>query len=110
MLTVYVDDFKVAAPRGNLKEAWKLIRKGLKVGKESEADLYLGCKHEKKTVKLDSNKSVECMIYDMEDYLTAIVKDYEDLASQLTQTNHVVKVQPTPHLEDEGNITWPEQY
>ena len=95
------DDFKVAAPVGNLKEVWKCIRKGLKVGPETDADLYLGCKHTKETVKTETG-SVESMTYNMEDHLRAIVNDYEDLASQLTNSKHVVKTEVTPHLEDEG--------
>ena len=44
-LVVYVDDFKLAGPKGNLKEGWKLIRKGIQTGDPEAVNRFLGCEH-----------------------------------------------------------------
>ena len=55
MLTVYVDDFKLAGPAGNLKEGWRLISDYLDVEKPGGLGLYLGCKHEREEMVVDGN-------------------------------------------------------
>ena len=45
LLTMYVDDFKLAGPTASLKEGWSLITSELKVDQSGELGLYLGCKH-----------------------------------------------------------------
>ena len=47
-LTVYVDDFKMAGPRNNLKEGRALISNILEIEDPAPIHLYLGCLHEKK--------------------------------------------------------------
>ena len=73
---VYVDDFKLAGPKENLARGWELVRGGLDVDEPGEINLYLGCKHERVT-KVINGRSVTSMTYNMEDYFTAIVDDYE---------------------------------
>ena len=82
MLTVYVDTFKLAGPASNLKEGWAFISKYLDVEKPGGLGLYLGCKHEREETAVDGNP-VTVMRYNMEAHFSAIVKDYEDLSSQL---------------------------
>ena len=45
-LVIYVDDFKMAGPAGNLQRGWEVIAKGLKIEPPGPLGLYLGCKHE----------------------------------------------------------------
>ena len=45
MLVVCVDDFKLAGPKGNLAQGWKLIRKGVRTEGPTPAGKYLGCEH-----------------------------------------------------------------
>ena len=46
ILSVYVDDFKMAGPAENMAAGWKLIRKGIKMEDPTPFGLYLGCYHE----------------------------------------------------------------
>ena len=46
MLTVYVDDFKLAGPTASLKEGWDLISSQMDVGVPGGLGLYLGCKQD----------------------------------------------------------------
>ena len=46
MLVVYVDDFKLAGPKGNLGPGWDLIRKGVRTEDPTPAGKYLGCDHQ----------------------------------------------------------------
>ena len=42
MLSVYVDDFKMAGPKENLAEGWALLRKHIDMEDPAAATLYLG--------------------------------------------------------------------
>ena len=44
-LVVYVDDFKMAGPSGNLAKGWSLIRKGVSTELPTPTGKYLGCDH-----------------------------------------------------------------
>ena len=48
-LVVYVDDFKLAGPIGNIPKGWALIRKGIKMDDPTDVGLYLGCEHRQST-------------------------------------------------------------
>ena len=43
LLTVYVDDFKMAGPHAHLDDGWALLRSRLDIGPESSSGMYLGC-------------------------------------------------------------------
>ena len=45
LLVVYVDDFKMSGPKGNLKKGWDLLRTKLEIEPETETGrgLYVGC-------------------------------------------------------------------
>ena len=45
VLTVYVDDFKVAAHQNDIKEVWKLIRSAVLLEDPIPLKQYLGCTH-----------------------------------------------------------------
>ena len=64
-LVIYVDDFKLAGPMGNLEEGWQLLRStGLKLDPPTPLGLYLGCKHEEsERVLPGTNKTVRAVSY-----------------------------------------------
>ena len=45
MLVVYVDDFKLAGPKGNLSKGWQLIRSKMKMEEAAPITRYLDCEH-----------------------------------------------------------------
>ena len=52
LLIIYVDDFKLSGPTGNLKEGWRLIQepspevpKGIEIDPPTKVGRYLGCEH-----------------------------------------------------------------
>ena len=45
MLVVYVDDFKLAGPKTNLAEGWKLIKDAVHMGELEAPGMFLGCDH-----------------------------------------------------------------
>jgi len=79
-LVVYVDDLKMAGPKENLAEGWRLIQKGVNMGKVESVGLYLGCNH--KTYSAVSpyiGKPVRVMEYDMSDFLRSCTGVYKKL-------------------------------
>ena len=46
VLLVYVDDFKMAGPRKNIKAGWDLIRREIRLDDPTPVGKYLGCGHE----------------------------------------------------------------
>ncbi len=54
-LVVYVDDFKMSGPTGNLTKAWELVRgkgketAGIDMDDPTGVDRYLGCRHKLRT-------------------------------------------------------------
>ena len=52
LLVVYVDDFNMAGPKGNLKKGWELLRTKLEIEPETGLGLYLGCNQIKGTATL----------------------------------------------------------
>ena len=46
LLAVYVDDFKLSGPTGNMEEGWKLIGSVIKREEPRPLKRYLGCEHE----------------------------------------------------------------
>ena len=48
VLTVYVDDFKLAAPTSCIADAWQAMKdRGMDIGAPQDASLFMGCQHEK---------------------------------------------------------------
>ena len=92
-LTIYVDDFKMAGPKGNIEEGWSRLRKGLKIEPhkylEDGRQMYLGCSLEKSVRKLADGKVATFFDYVMEDYLKQTVALYLDLAGPGVKLRHV---------------------
>ena len=45
ILVVYVDDFKLAGPKGSLAEGWSLISSEIAMGQPGPVGRFLGCNH-----------------------------------------------------------------
>ncbi|MFM7983242.1 MAG: hypothetical protein ACKPKO_28370, partial [Candidatus Fonsibacter sp.] len=78
MLSVYVDDFKLAGPKNSILVGWNVLREGLHIEPEQRVDdkgaVYLGCRHVISSFKLASGHVVTTMTYDMEDFLRSTSK------------------------------------
>ena len=76
MLTIYVDDFKLAGLKANISHGWKILRQGLHIEPEQRITVagavYLGCKHIVNSVRLPTGAAVTTMTYDMEDFLKVV--------------------------------------
>ena len=45
LLTIYVDDFKLAGPTEHFESTWKALREHILLSDPEPVDQYLGCKH-----------------------------------------------------------------
>ena len=82
-LIVYVDDFKMAGPKGNLKEGWKLIRSRIAMDDPTPLGRFLGCEHRTAEGKLGSTEAkpspsgkVRIMEYDMSEFMKSCCEVY----------------------------------
>ena len=80
MVSIYVDDFKMAGLKANISNGWKILRQGLHIESEqritSIGAVYLGCTHIVHSVKLPSGTTVTTMTYDMEYCLKSCIERY----------------------------------
>ena len=51
-LVIYVDDFRMAGPKGKLSSGWPLFQKGLVIETPVPIGVYLGCGHGEGTMKV----------------------------------------------------------
>ena len=108
-LTVYVDDFKLAGPRQNLAQGWKLIRQdsatttGLKIEDPTSINgqVYLGCRHFKEETTLPNGKKIRLMTYDMSEFFSSCVDKYLELAGSKGQKTPLSKAVNTPFLPED---------
>ena len=96
ILSVYVDDFKMAGPSANLAAGWSLIRSKIKMDDPTNMEHFLGCTHRSGHAKLDSGVVVRTMTYDMQCFLEACL----DLYTSLTGKPPKFRPVPTPFLEE----------
>ncbi len=52
-MAIYVDDFKLAGPSGNLSRGWELLKKRLDIGEANNLGMRLGCEKKEKTFMID---------------------------------------------------------
>ena len=77
LLTVYVDDFKLAGPQAHLAEGWGLLRSRLEIGPESSSGMYLGCNIIKGQIRRQRDGAMlNSITYDMESFLEQCVARY----------------------------------
>ena len=80
MLSVYVDDFKLAGPKKYLNDGWALIRKHIQMEGPTPMQLYIGFTHKRVEGKIDDGCPVVVGIYyDMESCLASCVQRYSKL-------------------------------
>ena len=100
-LVVYVDDFKLAGPKENLRKGWDLIRKGLTMEDPTPLGVFLGCDHVREDVRLSGGKSVSMIQYGMKGFMASCVERYMEHAP-----NARLRPVDTPFLpEDQGLST-----
>ena len=51
-LVVYVDEFKLAGPKANMAEGWKIIQMGLPMVPPAPLGIFLGCDLRRREVRL----------------------------------------------------------
>ena len=61
-----------------MEKGWKLISQFIELDPPQPLNLYLGCIHEKKNLKVDGTIA-EVMVYNMEDFLNASLELYREL-------------------------------
>ena len=99
MLTIYVDDFKLAGPVENLTEGWALLRSRLEIGPEAKTGMYLGCNVIKQEIRLANGVMARGIVYDMEAFLRQCVERYLSLAG----TKIKLKTAHTPFIAQDNN-------
>ena len=73
---VYVDDFKLAAPKDKMKEVWKTITSVVDMDEPEELNVCLGTGH-KMTEEVDEGgNKIRVMEYDMKDFMRQCVESY----------------------------------
>jgi hypothetical protein len=84
LLTVYVDDFKLAGPTANLAQGWSLIRSKIKTEDPEPVSHYLGCTHKASAVQMPDGTVVKIMEYDMQGFLESSVEAYSSMHLEIT--------------------------
>ena len=96
-LIVYVDDFKMAGPKRNLPEGWKIVRAGLNMEDPTPLGNFLGCRHEAVSVKLPGGVIARGRSYNMEEFFRSCVQLYLDLAPGTRLRNVETPFLPEEH-------------
>ena len=79
MLTIYVDDFRMAGAKEKRALGWKLLTTGenkLELGDPAPPDRSLGCYQRKIDITLDNGAKATAIEYDMRDFLKECVSHY----------------------------------
>ncbi len=76
LLTIYVDDFKMAGPRQHVTSRWSALRQHLKLEEVEPAGLYFGCTHKVRTVLLKYGQMARRVEYDLSDFLKSCLEKY----------------------------------
>ena len=71
LLSVYVDEYKLAGPKDNLSKGWSRDTQHLELDPPQPLNLYLGCIHRRRNAT-NKGMAIIAMVYDMED-LVAIL-------------------------------------
>ena len=76
MLSVYVDDFKMAGPKENLAEGRALLRQHIDMEDPVTVTLYLGREQRTDDITMPNGTNVTVMTYDMSSCLGSCVDKY----------------------------------
>ena len=99
LLVVYVDDFKMSGPKGNLKKGRGLLCTKLEIEPETSLGLYLGCNQIKGATKL-GGVQVNTVTYDMEEVLAMFVQKYRDITGNHVKLKDAKTPSPSEDLKD----------
>ena len=100
LLTVHVDDFKMAGPKDSLAKGWaKIAEAGLELEDAKPLERFLGCHHRRVDTSV-KGVPVNAMIYDVRDFMGACVDSYLKLAGR--SADSLAKVE-TPFLPAAGD-------
>ena len=72
LLSIYVDDFKMAGPKENLAKGWALLREEIDMEDPATPTLYLRCEQATHDITMPSGAKVRMMVYDMETSYQAV--------------------------------------
>ena len=100
-LMIYVDDFKLAGPKQNLAEGWRLIKDVVDMGTPDPPGLFLGCIHEPFELTLSDGTNLRGMRYNMSSYLRDTVQQYKDLVKRVTGKEPILKHAEHPFLPED---------
>jgi hypothetical protein len=103
LLSIYVDDFKLPGPTGNLAKGWALLRIELQIGPESDTGMYLGCNVIKHEILLPDKMTARAVTYDMEFFLEQCMARYVQVAGGDVHFKEV----KTPFLPDDPHNNSP---
>ena len=113
-LCVYVDDFKLSGPTGNLAKGWEMVKVALDIDPPEDAGLYLGCVHEKEKLTITDpcfpkgSADFEVFSWNDGDYLKSTVQRYCTLSKQITGQDVNLKWVATPFIpEEESQLAKP---
>ena len=101
MLMIYMDDFKMSGPKGNLKKGWELVCSAVQMGKMEPMGQFLGCNHERFNVTLPNKVQITGTIYNMENYLKTLVAKYKKMVKDTTGKEPNMIPVPTPFLPED---------
>ena len=99
LLTVYVDDFKMAGPTSNLEKGWRLVGQRLRMDPPTNMGQYLGCMHRPFEITVNG-KLIRGMEYDMEEYLRTAVRQYGEVCLKVTGKTPKLNSAVTPFYPD----------
>ena len=112
MLSIYVDDFKMAGPSKEVDLAWKDLAALIDLSEPGEVDAYLGCKHKEHAIEVPEyvhdpdnagpspgsgtavKKQVRYLEYAMEEFIQSCLGKYEELVGGKGQVG--VRCHPFP--------------
>ena len=99
-LVVYVDDFKMAGPEGNLGPGWKLIREGIKIEDPAPVRCFLGCNQHVYKINLGEclkrlGLTPKCIAVDADPRTEVQATEYEMKEYPQQSTDHNLKVTGT---------------
>ena len=107
MLCLYVDDVLLLAPPHRMEACWDEVLQQFQASEPAECTEYIGVRFPRTTLE-----STQCMVVDVRDYATSIVRDMEKERYQsvaLARSDHAgcSKETALPAREDQGRTCRP---
>ena len=93
----------MAGSPSSLEWGWNAIRKHVEIEKPGDINLYLGCKHERSSIKMPDGTQVNVVQYNQEEYIDSALEKYIQLASHLEGKPVQYKQAWTPTLPEDQN-------